>query len=365
MATPLRVCHVDPELGFSGGEVQVFLLMEGLCARGHENLVMCQPQSRIEEEARARGFETAAVKMRSDLDFLGARTAKRVLAGSEVDLVHLHTGRATWLGGLAAHWCKKPAITTRRMDRRVKRGWRTRKIYAELVSRAVAISGPVADCLREGGVPEEMIRIIHSSIDPAALVPTKSRTEARRALGLDPDRPVIASLVSLVHRKGIDVLIEALARMQRADALAIVAGDGPERARLEELCAARGVSDRVRFPGRITDKQGLLAAADLYCLPSRAEGLGVSALEAMACGLPVVASRVGGLAEAVVDGECGLLVEPEDADALAAALDTVLEDPDLARRLGEGGRARVAASYTAERMVERYEDLYREVLREA
>jgi glycosyltransferase involved in cell wall biosynthesis len=358
----LTVAHVDAEAGFSGGEEQVFLLLEGLLARGHRAVLLAPPGSRALEEAGRRGLEARPIPMRNDLDGPAVVGLKRELARLRPDLVHLHTGRATWLGGLAARWAHVPALTTRRMDRPVRRGWRTRVIYGSLVRHAVAISSAVAAELHAAGVDPAHTSTIPSAVDPAALVPTRPRAATRAALGLAADTPVVLTLASLVPRKGVDVLLEAFALLvaTRSTARLLVAGAGPERARLE----ARAVPG-VTFLGQRADKADLLDACDVFALASRAEGLGVAALEAMAAGRPVVATRVGGLAEAVLPGVTGLLVPPEDAAALAAALGALLDDPARARALGAAGPARVARGHLAAQMVDAYEQLYRRLVDEA
>jgi len=360
--TPRTIAHVDAEREFSGGEVQVFLLMEGLRERGFRNLLVCPPGCAAEREARARGFEVAPVHMRNDLDLPAVVVLARVFSRERVDLVHLHTGRATWLGGLAAALGGRPAITTRRMDRRVRRGLRTRWIYRRLVRRAAAISPAVARALEDGGVPRERVVVIPSSVDPEAVRPTRSREEMRAALDVAPGTSLLLTLASLVPRKGIDVLLAALAEpeLAEADLTLCVAGDGPERAALERRAAE--LTHDVRFLGRRDDGADLLAACDVFVLPSRREGLGVAALEALAAGRPVVASRVGGLAETVRDGETGLVVEPGDAGALATALARLARDPELGGRLGAEGAARVAEQHAPARMVAAYVALYAEVL---
>jgi glycosyltransferase involved in cell wall biosynthesis len=346
---PLRIVHVDPEPGFSGGQVQVFLLLEGLRELGHQNLLITLPASRSEAEARARGIETRALAMRNYADVPAVLALRRAFRETRADLVHLHTGRATWLGGIAARLAGVPAIATRRMDRRVRRGWRTRLIYRSLVERAVAISPAVA---------------IPSAVDPAALVAAVGREQTRSLGGVAADTPLLLCLAALFHRKGLDVLLDALARLPETTPRAQlwIAGDGPERAALERRAEDLGLADRVRFLGPRSDAADLLAACDLFVLPSRLEGLGVAALEAMAAARPVVASRVGGLAEAVVEGRTGLLVPPDDPAALCAALGRVLEDEALRARLGAAGPGRVAEGFLAEQMVSAYESLYYEVL---
>ncbi|HVN39840.1 MAG TPA: glycosyltransferase family 4 protein [Myxococcota bacterium] len=366
-ARPLAVAHVTGETGFSGGEVQLFLLLEGLRARGDRSLLICPPGSRVEAESRRRGFETRAVRMRSDLSAFAALRIRAALRAFGPDLVHLHSGRANWLGGLAAWSLDLPALTTRRMDRAVHRGARTRFLYERVTRRAVAISPAVRERLLAGGVAPERIRVIPSAVDARALTPTRSREAVRKDEALPEGAVCALALAALVPRKGLDVAIDALAEpsLRELPLVLWLAGDGAERAALESRAAARGVAARVRFLGRREDRADLLSASDLLVLPSRREGLGVAALEAMACARAVVASRVGGLADAVAHEATGLLVPPDEPKLLAAALARLVRDPALRARLGAAGPARVAAHFSPPRMCESYAALYRELLAEA
>jgi glycosyltransferase involved in cell wall biosynthesis len=340
-------------------------LLEGLRARGHANLLVCPPGSEAEREARRRGFAVECVAMRNDLALGAAWRTSAILRRHAPALVHCHTGRANWIGGLAARWAGVPALSTRRMDRRVARGLRTRWLYRVLLRRVAAISPAVARRLQDAGVPPERIRLIWSAVDPERLQPTATRQALRARLDTAPDTLCLLVAANLVERKGIDVLLAAYAALASRECTELwIAGDGPERGALETAATRLGVAERVRFLGRRSDVPDLLEACDVFVLPSRLEGLGVAALEAMARGRPVVASAVGGLADTVVANETGLLAPPGDAAALASALERLLADPALRQRLGAAGAARVGEQFLAEQMVDAYESLYREVLRE-
>ena len=363
---PLTVAHLTGESGFSGGEVQLFLLMEGLRKLNHHNVLLCPPGSLSEREAKRRSLEVRAVGIRhewSPRSVFGVTRALRELGPS---VVHLHTGHATWLGGLAAGRLGIPAVATRRMDRTVKRNLRTRLLYRRCIQRAVAISPAVARQLLAGGVPESILRVIPSAVDPGALVPQHSREEVRESLGATPGRPALFTAATLVKRKGIDVLLRAVGELAERDHAPElwIAGEGPERGRLERLAARLDIQHLVRFLGRRRDVPDLLNACDVFTLPSRHEGLGVAALEAMALARPVVASRVGGLAEAVHHEVTGLLVPPDSVSELAAALARLLDDPTLAKGLAAAGPTRIAEEFGLERMVGGYARLYRDVLDE-
>ena len=323
------------------------------------------PGSRALVEAEQRGIETVAVRLSNDLDLASVFALRRALVRLRPDLVHLHTGRATWLGGQAARSARIPAVSTRRMDRVVKRNLRTRWIYSKLVARVAAISGPVRELLVAGGVDPARIERIPDAVDPESLRPRRPTGELRSELGARPEDFVLLVLAALVRRKGLDVLLEALAQLDARGLRPVlwIAGEGEERAALERLAEERALA-RVRFLGRRADAGELLGACDALVLPARREGMGVAALEAMAAGRALIASAVGGLAEAVVERECGLLVRPEDPAGLAAAIEELYKDPALRARLAAGGRARVAQGYLAPQMVAAYDEMYRRVLAE-
>jgi glycosyltransferase involved in cell wall biosynthesis len=277
--------------------------------------------------------------------------------------VHLHTGRATWLRALAR--LALPALNTRRMDRRVRPSFTTRALYGRLLRRVAAISPAVLARLRAGGVREDALILIRSSVDPGAFATHEPREGLRADLGVDADTALILTLANLVPRKGVDVLLAAVAALGPGLAWRlVVAGDGPERARLESRARELGVETRTSFLGRREDKVELLQACDLFVLSARAEGMGVAALEAMAAARPVIGTRVGGLGELVLDGVTGLLVPPEDARALSVALTRLIGDPELCEKLSRAGRARLREGFLAEQMVDAYERLYCELITE-
>lgn len=366
MPNPLCIAHVTSEKGFSGGEVEVFLLLEGLRERGHRVVLLCPGSSRSAQEAQRRGIELVPVRMRNDLDGGAVIKLARAFRACGAQLVHLHTGRANWLGGLGARAARLPAITTRRLYRRVKRSWRTWLIYHHLVQRAVAISPAVAECLAAGGVPRERTQVIYDAIDPAQLQPTVDPAATRAALGARAGDCVLLVLATLIHGKGLDLLLDALALVAAAglQPLVWIAGDGPEQRALVSQAGRLGLLGQVQFLGRRADAPNLLAACDVFVLPSRREGLGVSALEAMATGRPVVCSAVGGLKDSVVEGRTGLLFPPGDTQRLAEALVRIIRDDALRARLGQAGPDRIAEQFLSGQMIDAYDRLYSVVMQE-
>lgn len=355
-----RVVHVTTERGFGGGEVQVLLLLEGLREHGVSQLLVAPRGSAVGAMARSRGIEVAEVSLAHPLDLAGVVRLRRALRGA--DLVHLHTGRAAWLGALASSLAGIPRVITRRTMRRVRCGMRTRFTWNSPLAHPAAISHAIARVLAEGGVDPARIEVVPSAMDSTRVRVEAGRTATRSALGLGGSDFAVLAVGKLAHGKGIDVLVRAMARIADATVVLLLAGDGPEREALGQLAASLGIAQRVRFLGVRKDVGDLLAACDLFAMPSRHEGLGNAAMEAMGLERPVVASRAGGLAELVVDGSCGLLVEPEDDRGLALAIERVRRDPALARRLAAAGNQRLDEGFRPHQMVASYLRIYHRAL---
>jgi glycosyltransferase involved in cell wall biosynthesis len=220
----------------------------------------------------------------------------------------------------------------------------------------VANSAAAAEQLRREGVPSAKIRVIPNGVDCAALSPAPRM----------PARPIrrVVTVANLRPEKGHDTLILAASRIvdERPDTEFLIVGDGPLRESLEQQVACRGLGSRVQFLGERNDVPALLASSDLFVLPSRSEACPNSVLEAMAAGLPLVASRVGGVPELVESGAHGLLVDPDRPDELAAAMLNLMNRPQFAFGLGHAARERVERQFSFDRMVSGFEHLYRSEL---
>jgi glycosyltransferase involved in cell wall biosynthesis len=346
----MDILHVDPERGWGGGEVQVVSLLRELGARGYRSRVAADPRGRLARDAAALGLPVAPLSIVNALDARAGIRLRRLVAGH--DVVHFHTARAHAL----APFCRGTGarlVVTRRMDYVPRGGPYARWLYNRAVDVVIAISEGVRAALLRAGVERDRIRVVPSGIDPVSVEATPGdRAAARARWGIGPDEVLVLVLGALERRKGHAVLLEAAARLatEGPPLRYVFCGDGGERTVL--AAAAGRLGDRVVFAGFRRDVAACLAAADVVALPSLHEGLGVAALEAMAAARPVVASRVGGLADVVVDGETGAFAAPGDPASLAEALRRVAGDPALRARLGQGGRARVLARYTAARMAE-------------
>ena len=319
----MRILHIDPERAWGGGEVQVTSLLHELGRRGHESILAAVADGPLARAASAADVRVVDCPIANHADLRMVPRLRRLARAA--DVVHFHTARAhalaPWLG-------RGPRrIVTRRMDYVPRGGPWVRYLYNHAVDRVIAISGGVERALRDAGVAADRIRVVPSGVDVERFA---APADARAALRADwgaGEGDVVAIVVGVLEpRKGHATLIDAAARLGTGPSLRLVfCGAGSLDVSLRRHAAERGVG--ITFLGFRDDVARCLAAADVAVLPSLHEGLGVAALEAMAAGRPVVASRVGGLAEVVVDGETGRLVPAGDAAALGAALDELAAPP--------------------------------------
>ena len=360
----LRVLHVNTEKGWRGGEAQTLLLARGLAEKGHAALLAAPADSRLLALGRAGGLETAPLQARGELDPAGAWRLARVSKRFRPDLLHYHTSHAVTLGTLASYLAgRRPAVASRRVSFPLSRNPAARFKYTHRVDRVLAVSGGIRDVLIQAGIPGSRICVVHSAIDLGRFRTLRSRDEVRRELGLPSGAFVIGTVGHLALHKGHRVLVEAAARAASgARCRYLVVGTGECEASLREAVRRQGLQDSFRFVGFLERVEEILPAFDLFAFPSLSgEGSPAALKEAMACGIPVVASRISGIEEVARDGVEALLVPPGNADALAAAVDRFASDEKLCLEFGRRGRQQ-AREFGVDRMVEATESAYRDVL---
>ena len=358
----LKILHIDPEQRWGGGEAQVLGLLSYLAERGHHNDLLTHPDGRLFQQGQALSVRVLPLVVRNDLDFRPVPKLSRLIRDENYDVIHFHTKRAHALSFWLSHGSPGPKyVVTRRMDYPESHSWYTRYLYNRKVDGVIAISGKIRELLIEAGVERERIRLIHSGIDPRPF------ETAANDCAVDCERIVVGMIAVLEERKGHRVLLEA-ARRLKARGCQIgyrLAGEGSLRKSLEETTIQLGLNEDVRFLDFVSDIPAFLNSVDIVVLPSLFEGLGVSVLEAMAAGKAVIASRVGGLPELVIDAATGFLVEPRDVAGLASALAKLASDRTLIRSMGQKGRERLEKNFTMEQMARQNEDYYYDLLQSA
>jgi sugar transferase (PEP-CTERM/EpsH1 system associated) len=365
---PLKIVHVVLGLDVGGLE-RMLLRLLAATDRDRFTPVVCAldaPGALAPELARL-GVPLAVIARRPGLDAGLPPRLALWLRRERARLVHTHNASPHLYGALAARLALGPRVIHTKHGRNapdVPRKVLCNRLAAALSDRVVAVSADAAQVALavEHVSPRKVVTILNG-VDTAEIRPGADPAAARAALGVPGGGFHVGCVARLDPVKDHGTLLAAFARLRaaRPDAHLTLVGGGPERATLEALTAALGLLGAVTFAGERHDVASVLAAFDVFALASRSEGLSLTLLEAAAAGLPAVATRVGGNAEVVVDGETGLLVAPADPAALAAALAALAARPDRAA-LGAAGRARVVRHFSAERMAAAYHALYAEVL---
>jgi glycosyltransferase involved in cell wall biosynthesis len=337
---------------------------------GHQAELLCDPASELWRRTNAAGIACRPLRIRNSLDPAAGMRFRALLSRDRYDVIHFHTARAHAMAPYARGRAGA-LVVTRRMDyvpNRLFAPW----LYNRAVDGVVAISEGVAQALVRAGVARQRITIIPSGVDCANFVPPSQmvRQEARAALGLLPHELAIGTIGALVARKGHRVLIDAMALVRlgnhRGRAMetvgsrlhCFIAGDGPLRQELAWRIRQSGLANNVSLLGRIANPCTLLSALDIFVMPSLNEGLGVAVLEAAATGLPVIASAIGGLSEAVGQARTGVLVKSGDPAMLAAAIVDLAGDSARRALMGAEARKRAVQDWSIELMAQRTIRLY-------
>lgn len=368
--------HYYPHIG--GAEKQIELLGQWLVREGRQVTVVTRQMPGIPNYEVHNGVEVFRVptpdnKILAAMSFtlLGLWTLIR--QRKQYDVIHSHqVFSPTTIGWLASKLLGKPLIINLHRggqlgdldkllrNERVGR-WRFNTLRAD--SEAfIAISDEIYDELRAEGVPKEHIHFMPNSVNTDVFHPvtTAEQQAMRQKLGIPLDKPVVVYIGRLVPEKGIDLLLDAWAAVQSQAHLLII-GKGELDGMIRERVQKDYVGS-VEVLGPKTNVVEYLQAADIWTLPSRTEGLPLSLLEAMACGLPVVASRVGGIPDVVKDGVNGLLIPPEDTVALADRLQHAVKLDESVQELGRRAVETVRESFDTEVSAKKYDQLYQNVL---
>jgi glycosyltransferase involved in cell wall biosynthesis len=354
--------QIDLGVGWAGGQSQSFALAQGLAKRGHEVIFVCRKDGELARRLADGPITLHEITVRGRLDITAIIRLARLIKKVNADLVHAHESLSFWLAGIAIKLTKPglPFIVHKRTDHLPGPLGRFR--YNNIADHSIAISRGVEASLLQAAADPEKIALIYSSVDCEKFHPDAGALAKgfRKEQGFSDDSLLVGAVGSLVSRKGHQILLNsAFAILQELpETRFIICGAGPLEATLKKQAVDLGIETSVRFLSERADVRPLLAGLTVFVMPSLAEGLGVAALEAMAMAKPVVASRVGGLAEVVEDGGAGFLVKPGDSQELAEAVLRLLKDSRLRETMGRAARQRAENLFSREQMITRTEGVY-------
>lgn len=364
----MKVLQIISSGGMYGAEAVILNLSRALNGGPHRSMLgvfsnSSNPNLQLYNKAVAESIESHLIPCNGQIDRTTIDSIRALVTRTRADVVHAHgykadvyvylalRGQRTPFASTCHNWLNQNAMVSLygMVDRYVLRKY----------SRVVAVSDEVRNRLLKSGVRKERVSLIRNGIDlrpfGAALTSRRARADAT---------PVVGWIGRLSHEKGADIFLRAAARVlaQVPGVAFVVAGDGPERDKLESLIDELGIRRSVSMLGRRDDMPAVYALLDVMVVSSRQEGLPMAILEGMASALPLVATAVGQVPSVVLDGRTGLLVPPEDLDRLAANIVDLLRDPARRASLGAAGRQLVQDEYSAERMATDYIAVYEEAI---
>ena len=389
MAERTRILRVIARLNMGGPALHVSYLTKGLEPRGYDTTLVAGRLARGEDSmsfvAEELGVDVVALgELHRDIspvyDPVAVTRLVHEIRRVRPHILHTHTAKAGAVGRAAAMLAgdARPPVVVHTFHGHVLRGYfdpvrtqlfrETERALARHSTRLIAVGPQVRDDLVELGVaPAEQFSVIRLGIDLESRVLTQDRrAEYRRLFGIPDDRFVVGWIGRMTAIKRVPDILTSfkLLRDRGIDATLCLVGDGPDREPAERQAKELGIARHVISLGYQRDVSPYYALFDAFVLPSANEGTPVVAIEALAAGRPVVATRVGGVPDVVTEGEDGYLVDVGDVEAIADALERLARDPELRRALGERGRELVVPRYRVERLVDDIDALYRELLTE-
>jgi L-malate glycosyltransferase len=351
----MRSIHIDTARSWRGGQNQVLLTVTGLAELGHQTTLVAHQNGELRRRA-GEGLRFVGLSPRSEFDAQAAWQLGRIFSDIQPDVVHAHDPMAVALTAMALRMrttlrVRPLVVAARRVDFHLKRHAFSRWKYRH-VDVFIAASSFIASMLATDGIDPARISVVHDGVNVAA-IDKQPPVNAHAACWLPHGAPLVANVAALAPHKGQRHLVAAAARVVREvpDARFLIIDEGELREALERQIRGLGLDRHVLLTGFRDDVLGLMKTVDLFVMSSITEGLGSAILEAMACERAVVGTHTGGIPEAVIDGETGVLVAPNDEAGLATAIVALLTNHERRHALGQAGRRRVLEAFSVERLV--------------
>jgi len=371
IAPKLNIIHTESQPGRGGQTLRVLREAQGLAARGHQVAVACRPDSALAEMARDAGLSVYRFAFPRRGFFSPGLIWRlyRLFRKLRPDVVHTHTSIDSWAAGLAARLAKVPVVVrTRHIQAPVTAGLFNRLLYGRIADKIITTGEPVADTLaQELHLPRAHFISIPTGVDLTRFTGEGAREKVRAEWGLTPEQPAIGLIAAFRKMKNIPLFLEVAQELNKtwSQARFFVVGDGPLRPSLEAYAKELGIAEVTTFTGHRRDIPDVLSALDIVALTSsRGEGVPQTITQALAMGRPVAATEVGGVSDAVRPEETGLLVPPDNCEAMTATLDRLLREPELAAKLGQAGRRWIEEKFSEASMLAAAENLLLSLRRE-
>ncbi len=356
-----RILMVSSERSWRGGEVQVYLLMKGLREKGIDSSLAAPSGSAIALCAAAEKFEVFQAPFVGDLDIMSILRLRSIVKKRSFSIIHTHSAHAHGAALLSIKGLRKrpSLVITRRVSFETGKTLFSRIKYKHGADLYIAISAGVKESLVKAGIKRELIQVIPSGMDTARVDGLRKKDRILKEFSIPENARLVGTIGALTANKAQDDLLKAAAGVLRvfSNTRFIITGEGERYDMLKSLAQNLGIEDKVIFTGFRADAMDILASLDCFVISSIHEGLCTSIMDAQAAGIPVVATRTGGIPDLIADGETGLLVPPGKPEELAQGICSLLGDAVFSKRCSDAARKKIAA-YDYRLMVDRTMDAY-------
>lgn len=369
MVKKLTVLHTESSLGWGGQEIRIFQESLRFTELGYKILIACQEGSEISRKAEMAGLPVFIVPMRFAGDPVAVSNFLRIIKSEDVDIIHTHSSKDSWIAGFAGRISGTPIVRSRHLTTPVKQNWAAAFVYRHLCDTIITTGKYIKESLvRDNKINSGKIISIPAGVDTARYDTHISGNTVRAELAIENAYPVVGVVAILRNWKGHQYLLEAVPAIVTSypNAKFLIAGNGPQWDNLQRKIRDLGIEKYVIMMGFREDIPEILASLDIFILPSTAsEATSQVIPQALAVGKPVIATNTGGLPEIIEDGITGLLIEPGNHEAIACAVVRMAENKEEAEKMAVRGREKILKGYTFQRMIDDTSGVYQNILKKA
>ncbi len=364
--TLMKVLHLSSESSWRGGEQQIAYLIEESVSQGHDVIVAARKGSAFAKWCSTNNIHFHEFGFANGLDLFTAIGILRLVKNLSPDIVHVHSGKSVGISYLMVLFgLRVPLVVHRRVDFPLRKGgFSLRKYNHSGVKAIICVSEAIASLARERVDHPERVHKVFSGIDFSRFRSAPDGQQVRKEFKIPIDKTLIGNVSAVAPHKDYPTFLSTAANVLalRQDVHFLIVGDGALLELMKALAMEKGISEYVHFTGFRDDVPALLKEIDIFLITSETEGLGTTIIDAMYNSLPVVATRAGGIPELVIDGKTGFLCDIHDPNGLAQAINTIMDDPNLAATLGSNGHLR-SLKFGKTDMANQILAIYREILK--
>jgi len=365
----IKIAHITFDMRIGGAERVIYNLVENTDRSKFDVSVLCldQPVGPFGLRLKEKGYQISTLGRKPGFDLSLIRKVRDCIVSNKIDILHCHQYTPYVYGLMGSAFTKKKIVFTEHgrfyPDKRKFKRTLVNPVLSRYTDRIIAISEATKDALvKFENISKDRIGVVYNGIEDGNRVPEK-KENLRRSFGIGENGFVMGTAARLDSIKNHPMMIKGLKRIQQdsPETYLFIVGDGPERAGLETLVTELGLSSRVIFTGFREDTSFFYRMMDVFLLTSFSEGTAMTLLEAMAAGLPCIATGVGGNLEIVKEGETGFIIPSGDEKALTEKINLLIRDKKLREELGQACRKRFEENFTVKKMVKEYEKIYEEI----